>query len=132
MRLHGISKRAENMAGEAYAFLKEKLAGARENNDVFFVGAGISIPSGLPNFVHLSEKLITTVSQGEVGPDDALFLSQNLRPEVVYQIGIDELGPQVLLSMEVLEDGEPNPFHFLLAEVLRRGVLSSLPMWIIL
>lgn len=109
------------MAAEAYTFLKEKLTGALENNDVFFVGAGISIPSGLPDFQGVSEKLITTVSQGEVGADDASFLSQNLRPEVVYQIGIDELGPEVLLSMEVLEGGEPNPFHFLLAEALRRG-----------
>ncbi|MCI2424888.1 hypothetical protein LM599_02555 [Candidatus Acetothermia bacterium] len=91
------------MATEAYAYLKKKIAGALENNDVFFVGAGISIPSGLPNFQGVTEKLITTVSQGEVGTDDASFLSQNIRPEVVYQIGIDELGPEVLLSMEVFE-----------------------------
>jgi len=109
------------MTTEAYTYLKEKIAEALQNNYVFFVGAGISIPSGLPDFQSVSEKLIITVSQGEVGADDASFLSKNLRPEVVYQIGIDELGLGVLLSMEVLEGGEPNAYHFLLAEVLRRG-----------
>ena len=109
------------MADEAYTFLRERLAEALENNSVFFVGAGISAPSGLPTFQGVSERLITTVSQGKVGADDVTFLSKSLRPEVVYQIGIDELGPEVLLSMEVLEGGSPNPYHFLLAEALRHG-----------
>jgi tetratricopeptide (TPR) repeat protein len=109
------------MADDVYAFLKKRLPKELNNRGVFFVGAGISAPSGLPTFQVISEKIIATISQGEVARDDAKFLAMALRPEVIYQIGIDELGTDTLLSMEVLEGGDPNPYHFLLAEALKRG-----------
>jgi len=34
---------------------------------------------------------------------------------------MDELGTEILLSLEILERGVPNPYHYLLAEALRRG-----------
>lgn len=109
------------MAKEVYSILKNHLAQAMEGHDVFFVGAGVSFPSGLPTFLGINEKLIAALSHGEASGDDAKYLSETLRPEVVYQVGLDELGPDVLLSMEVLEGADPTTYHFLLAEAIRRG-----------
>ena len=96
------------MGNEVYSLLKEHLARAIEESHVFFVGAGICVPSGLPTFQAINKRLITTVLQGEVTDHDATYLSETLRPEVVFQLGLDELGPNMLLSMEILEDGQPN------------------------
>lgn len=109
------------MRDDVYAFIKNNILKILDSRGVFFVGAGISAPSGLPTFQVISQKIIETISQGEITPVDANYLSKSLRPEVIYQIGIDELGKDVLLSMEILEGGDPNPYHFLLAEALKRG-----------
>ena len=87
---------------------------------VFFVGAGISIPSGVPGFKELNEQVIR-LTTGNKKNVDYKFLSKNLRPEVVLQILEEELGPKVLTCLEAFIGHEPNPNHFFLAEALRQG-----------
>ena len=50
---------------------------------VFFVGAGISIPSGVPSFRALNERVIRLTTGEKIGDEEYKFLSENLRPEVV-------------------------------------------------
>jgi len=87
---------------------------------VFFVGAGISIPSGVPGFRELNEQVIR-LTTGNKKNVDYKFLSENLRPEVVLQMLEEELRPKVLTCLEAFIGHEPNPNHFFLAEALRRG-----------
>ena len=88
---------------------------------VFFVGAGISVGSGLPNFQQLSKKVIQDITGDKLEDREAEFLGQNLRPEVILQIAVEELGSIVLRSLQMLINHEPNPNHFFLAEALRLG-----------
>jgi len=88
---------------------------------VFFVGAGISIPSGVPGFRALNERVIRLTTGNKLGKEEYKYLSENLRPEVVLQILEEELGPKVLTCLEAFVGHDPNPNHFFLAEALRRG-----------
>ena len=88
---------------------------------VFLVGAGISVPSWVPDFGSLNKEVIQTIVNGEIGEDDCIFLSKNIRPEVMYQIAMDELDDRVLNSLGMLEGYEPNYYHYFLAEALKRG-----------
>ena len=96
-----------------------KLIEALGRRMVFFVGAGISILSGVPNFRTLNERVIRLTTGNK--EDEDKFLSENLRPEVVLQILEEELGPKVLTCLETFIGHIPNPNHFFLAEALRRG-----------
>lgn len=87
----------------------------------FFVGAGISVPSGVPDFKRLNEEVIRTLSDDMLKADDYGVLSENIRPEVMYQIATDELGSGVLRSLQMLEGYEPNHYHYLLARAIERG-----------
>jgi len=97
---------------------------------VFFVGAGISVPSGVPDFKKLNEEVIQTLADDELEELEERdlekkkkgyeLLTENVRPEVMYQIAMDELGSEVLYSLEMLEDYEPNYYHYFLAEAIRR------------
>ena len=87
---------------------------------VFFVGAGISFPSGIPLFRELNEQVIR-LTTGNKQNVDYKFLSESLRPEVVLQILEEELGQKVLTCLEAFIGHDPNPNHFFLAEALRRG-----------
>jgi len=97
---------------------------------VFFVGAGISVPSGVPDFMRLNKKVMQTLIDYELrelnenDPEEIkkdYKLLTEIRPEVMYQIGMDELGWEVLYSLEMLEGYEPNYYHYFLAEAIRRG-----------
>ena len=101
---------------------------------VFFVGAGISVPSGVRDFKKLTEEVIQTLADDELEEleekdlekkkkDYELLteLTENIRPEVMYQIAMDELDSKVLYSLEMLEGYEPNYYHYFLAEAIRRG-----------
>lgn len=118
----------ENLTDLIIAERIEKAFGKRI---VFFVGAGISVPSGVPEFKKLNEEVIQTLADDELEEleerdlekkkKDYELLTENVRPEVVYQIAMDELGSEVLYSLEMLEDYEPNYYHYFLAEAIRRG-----------
>ncbi|RZB28934.1 MAG: hypothetical protein AEth_01538 [Candidatus Argoarchaeum ethanivorans] len=98
---------------------------------VFFVGAGISVPSGVRDFKKLTEEVIQTLADDELEEleekdlekkkKDYELLTENIRPEVMYQMAMDELDSKVLYSLEMLEGYEPNYYHYFLAEVIRRG-----------
>ncbi len=88
---------------------------------VFFVGAGISVDSKLPDFKGLSEKVIRLATGSKLNRDQYASLSQNIRPEVILQIAVEELGREVLECMNILVSNKPNTNHFLLADALARG-----------
>ncbi len=90
---------------------------------IFFVGAGISVPapSKMPDFNKLNMKVIKTITNYELDEEDYKLLSNNIRPEVMYQIAIGALGSEVLYSVEELEGHEPNYYHYFLAEAIRQG-----------
>lgn len=98
---------------------------------VFFVGAGISRPSGSLDFKELNKEVIQTIvddvleeldgKNPEEKKKDYELLTEKIRPEVMYQIAIDELDSKILYSLEMLEGYEPNYYHYFLAEAIRRG-----------
>lgn len=88
---------------------------------VFFVGAGVSVPSGVLDFESLNKEVIQTIANGEIEKDECSFLVRNIRSEVMYQMAIDELDSGVLNSLEILEGHVPNYYHYFLAEALRQG-----------
>jgi tetratricopeptide (TPR) repeat protein len=101
--------------------LLERIKQAASSRMAFFVGAGISVPSGLPNFQQLSQRVIED-NVGDVFEEREIdFLSRNLRPELILQIAVEELGPMVLRSLQALTGGRPNANHYFLAEAIRRG-----------
>lgn len=89
----------------------------------FLVGAGISVPapSMLPNFEQLSQNVIRDIVGDVLEKTRIDLLSRNLRPEVILQIAVEELGPKVLRSLQMLISHKPNPNHFFLAEAIRLG-----------
>jgi NAD-dependent SIR2 family protein deacetylase/tetratricopeptide (TPR) repeat protein len=121
-------EKMENLTGKMIAERIEKAFGKRI---VFFVGAGISVPSGVPDFKKLNEEVIQVLADDELEElaekdleqkkKDYDSLTENVRPEVMYQIAMDELGSEVLCSLEMLEGYEPNEYHYFLAEAIRRG-----------
>ena len=118
----------ENLTNKIIIEMIEKAFSKRV---VFFVGAGVSVPSGVPDFKKLNEKVIQTLVGDELKElerkdtekkkKDYEILTENVRPEVMYQIAIDELGSEVLYSLEMLEGYEPNYYHHFLAEAIRQG-----------
>ncbi|MBT9132952.1 MAG: NAD-dependent protein deacetylase [candidate division WS2 bacterium] len=118
----------ENLTDKIIA---ERIEKAFAKRIVFFVGAGISVPSGVPDFKKLNEEVIQTLADEELEEleekdlgkkkEDYELLTENVRPEVMYQIAMDELGSEVLYSLEMLEGYEPNYYHYFLAEAIRRG-----------
>jgi len=122
-RLCGNNLEGDKMNGEIDRMMEafvSKLIETLGRRMVFFVGAGISIPSGVPGFRELNEQVIR-LTTGNKKNVDYKFLSENLRPEVVLQILEEELGPKVLTCLEAFIGHEPNPNHFFLAEALRHG-----------
>jgi len=90
---------------------------------VFFVGAGISRDSGVPTFSELNEEVIRSIGGRELKEEECRLLSRDirLRPEVVLQIGTEELGSGVVESLEMALGYSPNYNHIFLAEALRQG-----------
>lgn len=108
----------------------EEAFSKRGKKIVFFVGAGISVPSGAPDFRELNKGVIQTLVNDvleELGGKDSEEKKEDcksfedIRPEVMYQIAMDELGLEVLYSLEMLEGYEPNYYHYFLAEAIKRG-----------
>jgi len=103
--------------------LLDRLTQIDSSKMVFFVGAGISVPapSRLPNFQQLSQKVIQHIVGTVLEKTEIDSLSQNLRPEVILQIAVEELGFKVLRSLQILTSHRPNANHFFLAEAIRLG-----------
>lgn len=116
--MNGEGEELENLIDEILFDSIEKAFGKKI---AFFVGAGISVPSGVPDFKKLNEEVIRTLSHDELEGDDCRLLAKILRPEVMYQIAMDELGYEALYSLELLEGYEPNYYHYFLADAIRQG-----------
>ncbi len=89
---------------------------------VFFVGAGISVspPSQVKDFKQLNLGTITSIGGGLITCKDSELLSQ-ARPEIMLQVGREELGDNIIQSLEMLQGHKPNFNHFLLAEAIHQG-----------
>ena len=87
----------------------------------FFVGAGISIASGLPDFSSFSRHIIQSVTPHSFPPDKAELLAKQLRPEVLIQVLIGKFGSRILDFYKWLESRNPNPNHYFLAQALKSG-----------
>ena len=87
----------------------------------FFVGAGISVGSGLPNFNKFSKDLISSI--GPLGWDskEIDMICDNLRPEVLIQAIQQVLGDSILEFFGSLDSGTANPNHYFLALALKNG-----------
>jgi hypothetical protein len=87
----------------------------------FFVGAGISVGSGLPNFKDFSKDLISSI--GPLGWDskEIEMICDNLRPEVLIQAIQQVLGDGILDFFGWLDSGTANPNHHFLALALKNG-----------
>jgi hypothetical protein len=87
----------------------------------FFVGAGISVGSGLPNFKDFSKDLISSI--GPLGWDskEIEMICDNLRPEVLIQAIQQVLGDGILDFFGWLDTGTANPNHHFLALALKNG-----------
>lgn len=88
---------------------------------VFFVGAGISVDSGLPNFKNFSKNLISCI--GPVGWDseEIDMICDSLRPEVLIQAIQQVLGDSILEFFGWLDSKAINPNHYFLALALKNG-----------
>ncbi|VVB69325.1 SIR2-like domain protein [uncultured archaeon] len=87
----------------------------------FFVGAGISVDSGLPNFKDFSKNIISSI--GPVGWDskEVDMICDSLRPEVLIQAIQQVLGDSILEFFGWLDSKVTNPNHHFLALALKNG-----------
>lgn len=94
------------------------------NNTIFFVGAGVSIaqPSVLPTFNELSKAILQSfdynLSREDINYDE---LSNKIRPEVLFQILDEEVGPNILTALDFMIRSKPNYNHLFLSEMIKRG-----------
>mmetsp|Transcript_1755 Transcript_1755/g.2318 ORF Transcript_1755/g.2318 Transcript_1755/m.2318 type:complete len:804 (+) Transcript_1755:133-2544(+) len=111
-----------------HAPLEKMEQNAKANADtrsVFFVGAGASVESGLPNFRQFSEHMLNQlISQnyGVPAKDISMFVSE-LRPEVLLQALHEVYGGGIFEFYDWFEGAEPSTNHFILARVLKEGGL---------
>ena len=92
-----------------------------DRRTIFFVGAGISIPSGLPNFSSLSRKAITKIGGDLILPEEYEIICTTLRPEVIFKIMVEEFNEESLSFLEMFEGYKPEDNHFFLADKLKQG-----------
>lgn len=90
---------------------------------VFFVGAGASIESGLPNFRQFSEHMLLnllSLDHGVTNADISMFVSE-LRPEVLLQSLHEVFGDKIFEFYDWFDGAQPSTNHYILARVLREG-----------
>lgn len=87
----------------------------------FFVGAGVSIASGLPDFSSFSRHVIQSVTPHNFPQAEAKLLAKQLRPEVLIQVLIGKFGDRILDFYKWLESRNPNLNHYFLAQALKSG-----------
>ena len=118
---------------------KTKLLDRFRNKDaLIFCGAGISrdYPAGLPDWHELRDNLIKSVARlnpvssplSAILRDSAMLAEPGKRgmtPEVVASV-IEETSTRLFNAMQVLEDGQPNSNHLLLANLAGSGYLPAI------
>ena len=87
----------------------------------FFVGAGISVDSGLPNFFKFSSNFIDRICPTSLKKSDIDEICQRLRPEVLLQVVQQIHKDRSMDFYSSLESKLPNANHFFLALALKAG-----------
>ncbi|MFZ3166710.1 MAG: SIR2 family protein [Candidatus Methanoperedens sp.] len=88
---------------------------------VFFVGAGVSKDSALPDFFSFSRHIIQSLAPINFPPSESEILAKQLRPEVLIHILMGRFGNRIFDFYKWLESRNPNPNHYFLAQALRYG-----------
>jgi hypothetical protein len=99
---------------------------------MFFVGAGISIDSGLPGFKYFGEHIIKSLTwlwQDKVKEPFRCILDEkdiqefttNLRPEVLLQTMHEAIGDEIFQFYDWLDSDNPNYYHCYLARAIKYG-----------
>ncbi|MDR2642485.1 MAG: SIR2 family protein [Planctomycetaceae bacterium] len=86
---------------------------------MFFVGAGISINSGLPNFLDFSKHILQCLTEADEPDRD--FIAKRLRPEVLLQMAYNSAGEEIFKFYDGLQSDTPNLYHYYLAAVIHCG-----------
>lgn len=89
----------------------------KENeNIVFFGGAGVSVPSGIPDF-RSADGIYSQAYKSILNPEIIISHSFFMRhPEEFYEFYKDKM---------IYENAEPNDAHYALAELEKRGKLNA-------
>ena len=96
----------------------EELKKIIEENDniVFFGGAGVSVPSGIPDF-RSADGIYSQAYKSVLNPETIISHSFFMRhPDEFYEFYKDKM---------IYENAEPNDAHYALAELERRGKLNA-------
>ncbi len=109
----GFQKDPEGWLKETIVEPEKKLA--------FFVGAGISVDSGLPNFFKFSSDFIGSICPSSLKKSDIDEICQRLRPEVLLQVVQQIHKDRTMDFYSSLESELPNANHFFLALALKAG-----------
>ncbi len=106
------------------------LKGALEGDGpyTFIVGAGVSVPSGLPGFETFSKAMLASLLPQELTLRDCETREETInaiawavRPEIVMQVVLDVVGDVATDFYAWLGTGKPNGNHLFLAAALRAG-----------
>jgi hypothetical protein len=109
------------MVAEEFGQLVAKLAGEQTEPAAFFVGAGVSRPSGLPDFKTFTSTLLSQVMSPPMRSEDRDFLAEVVRPEVALQLLLDGYGDQILGFFDWFDTHATNTNHLFLAKALANG-----------
>ena len=104
---------------EEYMNELRELKGLLKDEDeklVFFVGAGISKPSGLPDFEGLTKGIIDAISTGKNLKNEIW-----IRPEVLLLIMHDIIGDKAIDVLDILKSDIPTYEHFFLTKMAAIG-----------
>ena len=105
-------------------FLKAALNSESHKPCTYFAGAGISIDSGLPNFMTFGQNILKHI----IGYSDDVMTDEEIRrvllmirPEVLLQTLRRTFGDELLQFTDYLIGETPNPAHEMLATALTKG-----------
>lgn len=96
----------------------------------FVVGAGVSIPSGLPQWPPFAKAIAETLSQGHTRSAELIQASTGMRPEVLFQALFRAIGEKSLDAIRAMDPHrirqrgvrcEPNALHIFLAKMIEMG-----------
>ncbi len=109
-----------NIQSDPEGWLMEAIT-SPEKKLAFFVGAGISVDSGLPNFLQFSSDFISCICPLDLGTKYINKICGRLRPEVLLQTVQQLHKDRTLDFYGYLESDYPNANHFFLALALKAG-----------
>ncbi|HNV37229.1 MAG TPA: tetratricopeptide repeat protein, partial [Rectinema sp.] len=120
-RTKGFDKLAKlSFQKDPSGWLRETIASPQKKL-AFFVGSGISVDSGLPNFFNFSRNFICRICPPSIKKSDVDEICQRLRPEVLLQTVQQVHKDRTLDFYSSLESNAPNANHFFIALALMAG-----------